>query len=432
MKTYYIESLGCAKNLVDSEVFAGILERAELEPVELPEDADLVLVNTCSFLTDSLRELDLVLTDLAEIKQDIPAQKLLVTGCVMNRGLETFRELFPEVDSWLGLKDFAALENFLYLAHSDKTERAGVEATHHRYLRISDGCANNCSYCTIPSIRGTLQSVPMEDLVREAEQLALDEDYPPLELIVIAQDTANYGMDIYGRKALPELLEKLHAIPQYQWIRVLYMHPDHFDTAWLKLWNKLPKLLPYFEIPVQHSEDHILKAMNRKRMRSELLDMFATIKKELPQAVLRTTLITGFPGETRADGNALQNFVKSVQFQHLGVFVYSQEEGTPAADMANQVSEDTAERRRDRILSLQSDISTELLEKYVDQTLNVLVEGLASDDEDDVYIGRTWFQAPEIDGITFVQGTDLQAGQIYSVHITEVIDVDLFGDVVTT
>lgn len=430
MNSFYLESLGCAKNLVDSERFACILQRAGLEAAEYPEEADLVLVNTCSFLVDSLRELDLVLSDLAQLKREERIEQLVVTGCVMNRGQKEFRELYPEVDAWIGLKDFAALEAWLGLAQQANHERVGIQGGYYRYLRISDGCANNCSYCTIPSIRGPLRSVDMDVLVREAEALARDEDFPPCELVVIAQDTANYGLDIYGRKALPELLERLHAIPQYKWVRVLYMHPDHFDLEWLELWKKLPNLLPYFEIPIQHSEDHLLTAMNRQKGRLELEKMFNAILREIPEAVLRTTLISGFPGETKEDALALQDFVKRILFLHLGVFNYSAEEGTPAAEMIGQVSAKTSTRRRDRLLEQQEERTARRLESYVGKTVDVLIEDLADDEEDEGYQGRAWFQAPEIDGLTYVQGQDLEAGKIYRVQIDDVIGVDLFGRVV--
>ncbi len=430
MNSFYLESLGCAKNLVDSERCASILQRAGLEAAEDPEEADLVLVNTCSFLVDSLRALDLVLSDLAQLKREERIQKLVVTGCVMNRGQKEFRELYPEVDAWIGLKDFASLEAWLGLAPQANHERMRIEHAFHRYLRISDGCANNCSYCTIPSIRGPLRSVEMYELVREAEILARDEDFPPRELVVIAQDTANYGLDIYGRKALPELLERLHAIPQYEWIRVLYVHPDHFALEWLELWKRFPKLLPYFEIPIQHSEDHLLTAMNRQKGRLELEKMFNAILREIPGAVLRTTLISGFPGEKKEDALALQDFVGRVPFLHLGVFNYSQEEGTPAAEMIGQVSAKTSTRRRYSLLDLQNERTARMLESYVGKRIDVLIEDLASDDGDDGYLGRAWFQAPEIDGLTYVQGQDLEAGRIYQVRIDDVIGVDLFGEVV--
>ena len=430
MKTYYLESLGCAKNLVDSEIFAGILERAGLKQVAEPEDADLVLVNTCSFLEASLQELDLVLCELSEIKQAVPGQKLAVTGCVMNRGLAEFQDLFPEVDQWIGLKDFSALEKWLNLEHRENPGRVTVLGGFHRYLRISDGCGNCCSFCTIPSIRGTLRSVPMEDLVREAESLAADSESPALELIVIAQDTANYGMDIYGRRALPELLEKLHAIPQFRWIRVMYMHPDHFDPAWLPLWNKLPKLLPYFEIPIQHSEDRILTAMNRKLGKQELRELFTSIRSEIPHAVLRTTLISGFPGETDRDADALLRFAQEVPFLHLGVFQFSPDEGTPACEMEAQVPDELAESRQDELLAFQRERMTEMLEQIVGSTVEVLIEDLPDDDEEGLFSGRAWFQAPEIDGLAFVRGEGLAPGQIRRVIIEDVIESDLFGSAI--
>lgn len=431
MKSYYIESLGCAKNLVDSEIFASILQRAGYQVTTEPEEADIVLVNTCSFLHDSLRELDFVLAELAELKEENQSGQLLVTGCVMNRGLKEFQDAYPEVDAWIGLKDFSALENRLHLEPAKLHTRVAVGAGYHRYLRISDGCNNHCSYCTIPSIRGDLQSVPIEVLVQEARDLAKDAENPALELIVIAQDTSNYGMDIYGRKALPELLEQLHAIPEYQWIRVMYLHPDHFELDWLALWKRLPKLLPYFEIPIQHSEDHILKAMNRHKGRAELTHLFQTIRKELPKAVLRTTLISGFPGETRQDALALQSFIRETPFLYLGVFVFSPEEGTPADEMDKPVFTRTARNRRDRLFAIQNERSVQMLESYVGKTIQVLVEAPAGADGEDGWEGRAWFQAPEIDGITYLDKADLKPGRIYSVLITDVIDMDLFGQVIS-
>ncbi len=429
MKTYFIESLGCAKNLVDSEAFAFILEEAGWEEAGVPEEADLVLVNTCSFLEEALAELDMVLGDLAFLKQQHLIGKLVVTGCVMNRGLEIFCGLYPEVDEWIGLKDFEAFGKWLGLEGGPSAGRIPLQSGFHRYLRISDGCDNDCSYCAIPSIRGRMRSVPIEELVREAESLAQDGDWQFQELVVIAQDTANYGLDIYGRKALPELLEKLAELPQYRWIRVMYMHPDHFESAWLRLWQEHPKLLPYFEIPVQHSEEHILKAMNRKRKGDELVDMFDTILSEVPGAVLRTTLISGFPGETRSDALSLRKFIERVPFLHLGVFLYSPEEGTPAAGMPVQVSQATAQRRANKLLQVQQFRARELLEAYVGRTVDVLIEE-RSDEEDEVYVGRAWFQAPEIDGVTIVHGKGIQPGGIWPVLVTDVIDADLFGEVI--
>ncbi|MDP2173991.1 MAG: MiaB/RimO family radical SAM methylthiotransferase, partial [Candidatus Cloacimonadaceae bacterium] len=327
MKSYYIESLGCAKNLVDSETFAYILERRGYQSWESAEGADIVMLNTCAFLQSALAELDDVLCQLAELKNQGLIGRLFVSGCVMNRALEDFQPLFPEVDAWIPLKDFARLEELINVREHNTLGRVRLEHGSHAYLRISDGCSNRCSYCTIPSIRGSLCSVPMEKLIDEAKALAEDKASPCTELIVIAQDTCSYGMDIYGKKMLPELLTELLKIDGIKWIRVMYMHPDHFETHWLKLWQEYPKLLPYFEIPVQHSEDRILKAMNRNRRGNELRELFAVIKKELPEAALRTTLISGFPGESKGEALALHKFVRETGFHHLGAFCYSPEPG---------------------------------------------------------------------------------------------------------
>lgn len=427
MTTYYLESLGCAKNLVDSEICAAILERAGLSAADQPEGADLVLVNTCSFLEDSLLELDMVLCGLAALKRESAFARLWVTGCVMNRGLEEFRELFPEVDAWIGLKDFAALESRLGLEPSENCSRTPIQSGFHRYLRISDGCSNNCSYCAIPSIRGAMRSVPIDDLVHEAEALATDGQDVFQELVVIAQDTANYGMDLYGRKALPELLERLANLPHYRWIRVMYLHPDHFEASWLELWKKHPKLLPYFEIPVQHSEDRILKAMNRKKGRAELEELFATILRELPHAVLRTTVMSGFPGETRAEALALKDFVARIPFLHLGVFRYSRETGTPAFDLPEQVPARTAARRRDALLTLQNRRREWMLEAGVGTSVEAIVEGLEDEEDENSWIGRAWFQAPEVDGVLFFEDSGLQPGEIVRAKLLNVVDADLFA-----
>ncbi|HNX37951.1 MAG TPA: 30S ribosomal protein S12 methylthiotransferase RimO [Candidatus Cloacimonadota bacterium] len=431
MKTYYIESLGCAKNLVDSEVFAYHLESAGFKPVVLAEDAELILINTCAFLRDSLAEFDYILSDYAEQKKAGTIQHLIVTGCVMNRALEDFKDIFPEVDAWIGLKDFGALDRYLGRKRmTGKAERRPLEDNHFAYLRISDGCENYCSYCTIPSIRGCLASVPIETLVAEAKTLA---ERGARELIVIAQDTCLYGTDLLRRKALPELIHELHKITAFKWIRVLYLHPDHFDLAWLKLFKHYPRLLPYFEIPIQHSEDKILRAMNRVTGRDGLLRMFETIRKELPEAVLRTTLITGFPGETPADHKHLLDFVSQVPFMHLGVFCFSAEPGTPAYDLPRQVGESTALKRQDEILNLHREQLSAMLETYVGKTIEVLVEAETEPEEASelpLYLCRAWFQSPDIDGVVYASGVKVKPGTFIKVTIDDVIDVDLFATII--
>jgi len=430
MKYYYIVSLGCSKNLVDSETFANILEKAGYQSWDEREPIDLVLVNTCSFIEAALKEGKQVLSELVEMKKVGEIKQLVVTGCLMKRGLEEFQEAFPEVDTWIGLKDFVAMEKWLGLTSQEKYKRTYIDEAYHRYLLISDGCSNHCTYCTIPSIRGEMKSIPIEKLVEEAKELADEGDHHYSELIVIAQDTENYGVDLYGYKALPELLEELINLNKYQWIRVLYMHPDHFETSWLELWEKHPELLSYFEIPIQHISDSILKAMGRKKSSTELKEMFDEIKHKLPQSVLRTTLMIGFPGESRQDFELLKNFAIATPFLYLGIFPYSREEGTPAAKMGNQIPSRTIQRRFNQLVNLHQPVMEEMLGSYIGKTTYVLIEDFADDIEEANYIGRTWFQAPDVDGITFVKGDHLKLGKIYPVRLIDTIGTDLFGEVI--
>jgi len=429
MKTYYLESLGCAKNLVDSEIFARIMEEAGLTCSELPEDADLILVNTCAFLRESLAEVDRVLSELVDLKKDGSVQQLWVTGCLMNRAAEEFKELFPEVDAWIGLKDFEDFAARLHTRFFGPDKRLEVQGGYsHAYLRISDGCSNHCSYCTIPSIRGEHKSVPIEALVAEARALVKDSTRVVKEIVLIAQDTCSYGLDIYGRKALPELLEQVHEIDGVEWIRVMYMHPDHFETDWLPLWQRLPKLLPYFEIPIQHCCDDILKAMGRRKGEAELRQLFAEIRAALPKAVFRTPLISGFPGETDAHHGRLKRFVKEIRFMYMGNFAYSMEEGTSAAKKNKQVPSITAEARRAQLMNLQERIFTSIIENIEDNVEMVLVETEREEDEFELEpSGRAWFQAPEVDGTVWIEDANVVPGQFVKVVIESAIGYELFG-----
>ena len=428
-KTYYIESLGCAKNMVDSEAFAFLLEKHGYKWIAAANEADLVLVNTCSFLKDSLDELRFELQEFCADKYS----QLWVTGCVMKRGLEQFQQEFAEVDQWIGLKDFATFEKLLTGAASDAKhpylERVPVQPGFHAYLRISDGCNNNCSYCTIPSIRGPLKSVPIEDLVAEAQSLASDPGRQAQELVIIAQDTCSYGLDLYGEKALPRLLTALHEIPEFKWIRVMYMHPDHFDLSWLQLWKSLPKLLPFFEIPIQHCNDQILTSMGRKKGEEELETLFATIRSQVPRAVLRTTLMVGYPGETDAIFDSLLDFVERVKFDQMGAFRYSQESGTPAAKLPDQVSRAIKQARYSALTSLQEEISERRLQRYVGSFLDILVE-----DEGEIMgeydaHGRAWFQAPDLETKTYLPGLLSSSGSFTRLLIYDCDPISLYGGI---
>lgn len=426
-QTYYIESLGCAKNLVDSEAFAFLLERHGYEWVGDPGEASLILVNTCSFLKDSLDELRQHLKELCALKN----AQLWVTGCLMNRGLKQFQQDFPQVDQWIGLKDFAAFEKLLAGTSSQKQpylDRVPIQAGFHAYLRISDGCNNNCSYCTIPSIRGPLKSVPVEDLVAEAKRLAQDPDREAQELVIIAQDTCSYGLDLYGEKALPRLLTALHDIPRFKWIRVMYMHPDHFDLSWLQLWKSLPKLLPFFEIPIQHCHDTILASMGRTMGEKQLKNLFTNIRNQLPEAVLRTTLMVGYPGESDAIFDSLLNFVRKVKFDQLGAFIYSRESGTPASRLPDQVPQAIKEERYNALMMLQEEISEERLQQYIGSDLEVLIEDEGVPEDEIEAYGRTWFQAPDLETKTFLSGSVAALGSFTTANIYDCDPISLYGE----
>lgn len=423
MKTFYIESLGCPKNMVDSEVFAYIINRSGNRLTTDAEEADHFLINTCAFITDALTELDSILSFYATLKQAGEITGLVVTGCVMNRDAEEFIRCYPEVDAWIPLKDFTAFERYLEQPVSNCRHRFPLDHFSYTYLRISDGCDNRCSYCTIPSIRGSMQSVPIPDLYTEAVMMA---EQGAKELVIVAQDTCNYGLDIYGRKALPELIARLHDIPQYRWIRVMYMHPDHFDREWIALYQNYPKLLPYFEFPIQHCCGHILQKMGRASDGKAISTLIADIRKVIPEAVFRTTLITGFPGEKADDFKALCQFVKDTGFLFAGVFAYSPEAGTEAISFPGQVKESVAISRKNKLLNQQAKITATLLEKYVGKILQVFVES-PYPFEPGYYLGRAWFNAPEVDGMVQFDGDGLADCKVAEVEITDVIGTELIG-----
>jgi len=420
---YYIESLGCAKNLVDSERFAAILEAYRFVRTEEVEEADLVLVNSCAFLIRSLGELDDTICDILSII-DRKRTKLVVTGCVMNRDYDEFKDMFPEVNKWVPLKDFEAFEKYLNryvmpkgspVVKTVPGKRSYLQGGQFAYLRIADGCDNYCSYCMIPSIRGKLTSETIETLVQEATKLT-DKGR---ELVLIAQDTCMYGTDIYGRKALPELIAALHEIPGFDWIRVMYMHPDHFELEWTELWKKYPKLLPYFEIPIQHVKDNIIHDMNRQKGYTELKALFDHIRKEVPQAVFRTTLMVGYPGETKADRDLIRKFLKEVDILHAGVFGYSPEKEGEVYGLKPGFDWQKVE---DYEISLAKWIAKEKetkMQRFVGTVQPALLEGY--DPEMKAYIGRVWFQAPEIDGFVYIGGKPSMKHPVIQVEVLDAL-----------
>jgi len=423
IKKYTIVSLGCPKNLVDSERFVAIMESYGMIRTDVWEEANILLINSCSFIFNALEELNCLLADVIDAtKKDIT--KIVVTGCVMNRGYEQLKDYYPEVDAWIPLKDFAAFENYLREnilpsletpKRLSYTQRVHLEDGNYVYLRIADGCNNKCSYCMIPYIRGKQVSEPIEALIEEAKSM---QKYGR-ELILIAQDICTYGTDLYEEKALPKLIAALHNQTNYDWIRLLYMHPDNFEREWTELWKKYPKLLPYFDIPIQQVSPEIIQAMHRKKSYNQLKELFQYIQKEVPDAVFRTTLMVDYPNETKEDLNLLDKFLSEVPILQGGVFAYSPESKDPKDNIYDEFNWKKGK-------SLMFDWEKKLnkkrqrhLEKYVGTIQPALIERYHPYSEQ--FIGRLWFQAPEIDGCVYIDKLPEDRSPIVNVEIVDVI-----------
>lgn len=436
-------SLGCPKNQVDAEVM--LAHVAEAGYIVTPEEseADVVIVNTCAFIDSAKRESIDSILDVAWLKQHAKLKALIVTGCLPERYREAVLEQLPEVDAVLGVGSVhhivEAIEAALG-AHAEKYARFDDKETMqlggdrivttdgYAYLKISEGCDNRCTYCAIPGIRGRMHSRPVEDLVAEAKTL---EDLGVRELIVVAQDTSAYGRDLYGEYALPRLLRALLAETNIPWIRLLYCYPDKITDELLAVMAENDRIVKYLDIPIQHASDAVLSRMNRHGDSSCIRDAVRRLRAAMPDITLRTTLITGFPGETEADFETLCRFVKEMRFECLGVFPYSQEEGTPAAEFPDQIDAQTAQDRADLVMQLQAEISEAHKKSFLGKTMHVLCEGY--DVVAESYFGRTQYDAPEIDGkvyFTSPAGTKYEAGVFVDVKITETMDYDLVGETV--
>ncbi|MFB3845178.1 MAG: 30S ribosomal protein S12 methylthiotransferase RimO [Candidatus Cloacimonadaceae bacterium] len=421
-KRFLLISLGCPKNLVDSETFNYIAAKHGYEQADDFCNLDFVLINTCSFIQDAINELERVLRTVVKYKSQGKVLRIFVTGCIMQRQLDVMQKQFPQVDAWIPMADYKTFEKLITQNSLPEYHRLALTEGPYTYLKISDGCNNRCSYCTIPSIKGNLHSADINDLVDEAKQMAKQ---GAVELIVIAQDTSAYGIDIDGQKHLPELLERLHEIKEYHWLRLMYLHPRHTDKKLVQTIAKLSKIVHAFEIPLQHCNDDILKKMNRNYRKKDIINTLQMFKEAMPDAEFRTTFMTGFPGETRKEFNELMQFVQDNRFLRMGVFAFSPEEGTPAYDWENRVSRQTALKRKQELLSLHRELSAQYLAEYVGKEIEVLVE--EGDTEEQTYLGRAWFDAPEIDGVVNFQGQGCNYGDLVQVQIDDVIDIDLFG-----
>lgn len=458
MKNVLFVSLGCDKNLVDSEKMLGLLNEAGYRVAQEESEADAIVVNTCCFIHDAKEESVETILEMAEWKKKGRLKALIVTGCMAQRYQDEIQREIPEVDAVIGTTGYTEIVPILdeILAEAEASQKeAAVEEPKEKsfvnccpsidllpasladkrvvttggytaYLKIAEGCNKRCTYCIIPYIRGHYRSFPMEDLLEEARKLA---EGGVKELILIAQETTVYGMDCYGRKALPELLTKLCEIEGIEWIRILYCYPEEITDELIAVMKKEKKICHYLDIPIQHSEDTILKRMGRRTNRAELVSLVEKLRKEIPDIVLRTTLITGFPGETEEEFKNMVDFVDSMEFDRLGVFPYSAEEGTKAAEMDGQITEEVKESRRDEIMALQQEISADKAASRIDDEMSVLIEGYLY--EDDIYIGRTYMDAPKVDGNVFVRAEEeLISGDIVPVRITGANEYDLMGDVI--
>lgn len=432
-------SLGCDKNLVDSEMMLGLLSEHSYEFTDDEAEADIVIINTCCFINDAKQESIDTILEMAELRKNGKIKALFVTGCLAQRYREEIQKEIPEVDVIIGVTAIdeivKILDEFLngskenhYKSLSEKpltdTKRIVTTGGHYAYLKIAEGCDKHCTYCIIPKIRGSYRSVPMESLVREAEQLAAE---GVKELILVAQETTIYGIDLYGAKMLPKLLYKLCRIEGIHWIRVLYCYPEEIDDELIQVMKEEVKICHYLDLPIQHGCDNILKRMGRRTNKRELVAMIEKLRSKIPDICIRTTLITGFPGETDEEHEELLEFVAQMEFDRLGVFPYSQEEDTPAAVMPGQIAEEVKEERLAELMELQQEIAFDAAASMTGKVVEAMIEGKVADE--DAYVARTYKDAPNVDGFLFVNTQrELMTGDFVKCRITGAYEYDLIGE----
>lgn len=440
-------SLGCDKNLCDSEAMLGLLAKHNYNITNDEQEADAIIVNTCSFIKDAMEESVNTVLEMAKLKQQ-NLKYLIVTGCMAQRFKDEIFDEIPEIDACLGTSSFDkildvieelkardGIENAEEISVYDDIDRLATitesnkvitSGTFMGYLKIAEGCDKFCTYCVIPHIRGHYRSVPMEQLLKEAEYMA---SQGIEELVLVAQETTCYGKDLYGEKRLHVLVRELAKIDGIKWIRLMYCYPEEIYGELIDCFKEEPKLLHYIDMPMQHSEDAILKRMGRRTDRASIETVIGKLREAAPDIAIRTSLIAGFPGETQEDHEALMAFLDEQELDRVGVFTYSREDGTPAATFENQIDEETAEQWRNEIMELQQEISLDKNETFVGMIMQVIIEGYSSDD--DVYVGRTYRDAPGVDGLVFVNcDYELMSGQIVDVRINEVGPYDMIGGIV--
>ena len=438
MKILYI-SKGCDKNLVETEVMLGMLASRGYEMTNDEQEADIIVINTCCFIHDAKEESIQNILEMAEYKKNGSAKALIVTGCMAERYRQEILDEIPEVDEVLGTTAYdrildavdAALAGQHEVMTADldalplpETKRLVTTGGHFAYLKIAEGCDKHCTYCIIPKIRGNFRSVPMERLLKEAQDLA---EQGVKELILVAQETTLYGKDLYGEKSLPKLLRELCKISGIRWIRILYCYPEEITDELIQVMKEEPKICLYLDLPIQHANDTILKRLGRRTSKQELIDIVQKLRKEIPDICLRTTQISGFPGETQEQHEEVMEFIDTLEFDRLGAFTYSPEEDTPAATFEDQIDEEVKEDRQADIMELQQEIAFDKAEDMIGREVLVMIEGKVADEN--AYVGRTYRDAPNVDGLIFINtDVELISGDFAKVKVTGALDYDLIGE----
>ncbi|WP_312698993.1 30S ribosomal protein S12 methylthiotransferase RimO [Sedimentibacter sp.] len=441
MKKVYMHSLGCSKNLVDSENMLGILRNKGFKTTDYADKADYIIINTCSFISDAQQESVNAILAAADVKNEANNNaKIIVTGCLAQRFGEELSKEIPEVDIIVGTSGFDKIDEYIEKYESSKQlvvdtnmkeldeenlPRNSLTENWYAYLKIAEGCSNNCTYCVIPQLRGPYKSRKIEKIIEEASILV---QQGAKEIIIIAQDTSKYGLDLYGERKLHEVVRKVSEIDGVQWIRIHYLYPEDIYDELINEFKNNDKLLNYFDIPLQHINDRILRRMNRNTNRQQIIDLINKIRNEVEGAVIRTSLITGFPGETEEEHEELLKFLEKYKLDRVGVFQYSREEHTPAYRLPDQVDDDIKQRRQDDLMELQVGISYENNMAKIGNTYDVLIE---EKDVENIYVGRTYMDSIDIDGVVYVTSDKkLKLGNIYRVKINDALEYDLMGDVV--
>ena len=441
MKILFV-SLGCDKNLVDTENMLGILKNKGFEFTDDEWEADIIAINTCCFIGDAKQESINTILEMAEHKKDARCKVLVVAGCLAHRYQDEIIKEIPEVDAFVGTSSYdkiadminsvleeMGISNFVEDANRMpmvEADRIVTTPGYYEYLKIAEGCDKHCTYCVIPKVRGSFRSFPIEYLVNQTKKLV---EGGVKEIILVAQETTLYGVDLYGKKSLPKLLHNLGLIEGLEWIRILYCYPEEINDELIEAIKNEPKVCHYLDMPIQHASDNILKRMGRRTSKQELTDIVAKLRREIPDIALRTTLITGFPGETDVDHEEVMQFIDECEFDRLGVFTYSREEDTVAAQMPDQIDEEIKEKYRDELMQLQQEISADRSAAMIGRIVRVMIEGFIP--EDNTYVGRSYKDAPNVDGLVFVEcDRELMSGDFIDVKITGSTEYDLIGTIV--